>query len=69
MSGFRYGTSALRGGLIAFALAIGWSAPMKAAEGDLKLLRATLSRSLDIDAQLLAHGLLAQILGELLRTN
>ena len=46
MSGFRYGTSALLGALIAFALAIAWPAPMRAAEGDLKLVRATLSRSL-----------------------
>ncbi|HWX36435.1 MAG TPA: hypothetical protein VNZ53_54595, partial [Steroidobacteraceae bacterium] len=33
-------------GLIAFSLAIAWTAPMKAGEGDLKLVRATLSRSL-----------------------
>src|ERR1700738_4676003 len=46
MSGFRYGRSALLGALIAFALAVAGAAPTKAAEGDLKLVRATLSRSL-----------------------
>jgi ABC-type nitrate/sulfonate/bicarbonate transport system substrate-binding protein len=46
MSGFRYETSALGRALIASALTIAWTAPMKAGEGDLKLVRATLSRSL-----------------------
>ncbi|HEY7245667.1 MAG TPA: ABC transporter substrate-binding protein [Xanthobacteraceae bacterium] len=46
MSAARDGKSAAIAALIGLAVAMGSTAPMKAAEGDLKLVRATLSRSL-----------------------